>query len=527
MPVGGLNFIESTMALPPTDAYQLDNFITRAFGIELRKGWQYWVPEEDNFVDEVRSIFGYNAPDPLNAKLFCSPAIDGAIYEVGLVNAAPTLAITPSTFPTVNGEWSTINFLNTAGSFLLCVCEGAGYYKYDGSTWAEVPTAAGPTNMQFPDATTTKDLVFVFAWKHRVWFLKKNSTVAYYLPTDAITGLTVAFDFGPLLRNGGSLAFATSWTYDAGDGLDDSLVLVGSNGDVLVYQGTDPASANTFSLKGVWYAGRPPYGRRSFCLHGGDVVLITDYGVVSISDLVSGKLHTTSLSGSLGYKINPKLAPIVSLYREDKYWFLIAFPNEEILLLGSPYTDPTSVKRMNFTMNSLLNAWSTMSGIEPLCAVIFNGKMMVGTREGAVIEAFVGHQDGVPADESTAGDYINGVIQTGFNDMGSPDQNKRALRVRIYGLADGVPTLNPKLVSEYDMSVILTQTIVSIDTTTVWDEALWDDPSSIWQYDLASFHKWYGVAAFGKKLSLQLAARGVGKTVLTDYEAVFEVGIGL
>ena len=43
-PVGGLNFINNTMDFPLTDAYILDNGIPRPYGVELRKGYQNWMP---------------------------------------------------------------------------------------------------------------------------------------------------------------------------------------------------------------------------------------------------------------------------------------------------------------------------------------------------------------------------------------------------------------------------------------------------------------------------------------------------
>jgi hypothetical protein len=58
-----------------------------------------------------------------------------------------------------------------------------------------------------------------------------------------------------------------------------------------------------------------------------------------------------------------------------------------------------------------------------------------------------------------------------------------------------------------------------------WDLAIWDE--SVWAAGSGSFHHWFGVNGFGKKLSLQFAMRGGGKVLATDYEVLYEKGIGL
>jgi hypothetical protein len=526
MPTGGLNYVANPMSFPVEDAYLLDNIIPRSYGAVVRKGWRYWMPKANSFAGEMRTIMPYQAADPDDDKLFCSPALDGDIYDITTQNTAPTLAKSTTTAPVVNGEWSYIQFVTPAGSYLLTVCLGAGYFIYStAGGWVEVPLGGGAGQVSFPDATVMADLAFVFKWKSRVWFLKENSTVAYYLPVNSITGVTVAFDFGPLLQHGGPLAIGTSWTYDSGTGIDDSLIIVSFQGDVLLYEGTDPGSITTFALKGVWYAGRLPIGRRCFTHHGGNTLLATEYGVISIADLVAGRLQSPQLSDSFGYKVNPTLSRAVSSTITSRYWFLTVYPVEELLVLGSPLIDSLRGIRQSFNMNSLSNGWGTVSNMDLLCADKFKGQFIFGTRTGDVCQGYHGFRDGLSADGINLGVEVTGRIQGVFHGYGKDTMNKRMLRVKIYGFADGIPSFSVTYRAEYDLKALMTVSSPPIVATSTWDSGLWD--VAIWDVGVSSYHKWIGVTGFGKKLSLQLAVRGAGNTTLTDFEALFETGLNL
>jgi len=521
MPVGGLNYVANTLNFPETDAYLLDNFIARAFGCEIRKGWRYWVPAANKFAGPVRTVMSFNGTNPTNNKLFCSPSSDGKIYDITLPNTAPTAVLTPAGTPTTPGLWHSVQFVTPAGAFLAAVCEGSGYYLYStAGTW----TATTPT---FPvgDTTTTADFAFIFTWKNRLWFLKRNSSVAYYLPINSITGALKSFDFGPQLLHGGYMQFGVSWTYDSGSGIDDSLILVSSGGDLLLWEGTDPDSSTTFSLKGTWYIGRQPIGRRNFCQHGGNTVLLSEYGVTNVADLVAGRLHTSGMAQGMAYKINTRLARFVSQTLTQEYWFLFTFPTEEILTLGSPYVDAQLGIYQNYVMNSITQAWSTYSNIDTLCACLFDGQFVFGTRTGEIGIGFVGSRDGDQSDGITLGTEVTARIQTGFHGLGSPTMNKRALRTKFYGQAEGLPAIYVVFKEEYDINQLLNVNSPAPTGKSVWDTAKWDQTT--WDLQRGSFRRWIGVAATGKKLSMQCAVRGTGETLLTDYEVLFEEGINL
>jgi hypothetical protein len=550
MPTGGLNFVDNTLDFPATDAYVLDNILAKPFGCEIRKGWRNWMPAASNLGAAVRSILVYTAEKSSNSELFCSAATNPSyIRRITTQNTAPSAngnaaTLTPSTNSDIPGEWYYANLVTIGGNFLLCVSAGAGYYYFKSpagvDSWTEVITGDGvaANTIKFPagDSHTTKDICFVWIWKNRVWFLVRNSAVAYYLPVTSLSGILQAFDFGQQLDMGGSLQWACNWTYDSGSGIDDSLVLVSDQGQMLVYTGTDPSNAATFSQKGCWFAGRQPVGRRNFCEHGGQVMFLCEYGIVNISDLVSGRLHTSNLSGTIGWKVNPRLASLVSSNLDQpidlvhnsqgaRYWTLMAYPTEELLYLGTPLLDINTGLHQHMGMNSLTNAWSTFSNIDALSMANYQGQMIYGTSDGLVNQAFYGYADNQSADGALKGDYVTARSQGAFHDFGSPNMNKRMLRIKLYGLSNTPPAYFARFRAEYDLSTPIDAPNPEASIYPLWDDAIWDQ--AIWAQGDGSFHRWYGVTGYGKKLSLQLAMRGAGHVLATDHETLYEQGIGL
>ena len=104
-------------------------------------------------------------------------------------------------------------------------------------------------------------------------------------------------------------------------------------------------------------------------------------------------------------------------------------------------------------------------------------------------------------------------------------KNKRLLRCKVYGLTSGFPSFYLTFKPEYELSELINTPSPVAAPSPSWDSSVWD--GSIWLQDRYSLHKWFGVAAFGKKLSMQMAIRGAGEILLTDFEVLFEQGIGL
>jgi hypothetical protein len=324
------------------------------------------------------------------------------------------------------------------------------------------------------------------------------------------------------------MSFGATWTYDAGSGIDDSLVLVSEQGELLIYQGTDPSNATNFSLKGLWFIGQVPVGRRGYCAHGGDLLILCTYGLVGMADIVAGRVSTAgeSIASGIGFKVNQELAARISDQIGDYYWHLTVYPSEAIIVLGTPIYSPSLSTYLELAMNSITNAWCTMTGMDILCATIWQGQFIFGTHDGGVKWGFHGFQDNTDIANIQNGDDITGRFQNSFNDFDSPNDNKRMQRIKVYGLLERtIPTFYARFQPEYAIGDDISAPSLVATSVPFWDRAKWDEAT--WSIGAGSFRQWFGVNGFGKKMSLQLALRGAGKVLMTDYEVLYETGIGL
>jgi hypothetical protein len=253
--------------------------------------------------------------------------------------------------------------------------------------------------------------------------------------------------------------------------------------------------------------------------------MLTEFGLVRIEDLVAGGSHTADAANTIGVKVNPQLSRAITILSESRYWFIQPYLTEEVVIIGSPRINDANL-RQSFVMTSLTNAWSSILDLDLLSTVTWKGQLIFGSRTGVVGQAFYNYTDGAKSDGTGGGELVTGSVQPSFTDLGTPNKNKRVLRVKIYGLSDGRPNLVAKVVPEYDLNMNLNVSSPLSSGGAAWDAALWD--AAVWsQLSMGTYHRWIGVSAFGKKLALQLAIRGIGQTVITDYEILYEDGIGL
>jgi hypothetical protein len=163
-----------------------------------------------------------------------------------------------------NAKWEYVNVTTPAGGYIYAVNGIDKPLLYNGSTWTN-PAITGVTDTTLNNITT---------FKNQVWFTQNNSLKAWYLPTLSIAGAAAAIDMSAVAQLGGHLVNVGTWTLDAGYGVDDNLVFITSNGEVIVYSGTDPSDATKWALVGVWRIGKP-VGKRCFLKYGGDMLILS------------------------------------------------------------------------------------------------------------------------------------------------------------------------------------------------------------------------------------------------------------
>ncbi len=254
----------------------------------------------------------------------------------------------------------------------------------------------------------TDDLVYVWSYNYRLFFIERDSMNVWYAPIDQIGGSLVKFPMGGVFPLGGSLSFGASWSLDSGaeGGLSDQCIFVTSEGEVAVYQGNNPASASDWRLVGVYRIGKP-LGPEAKFRAGGDIIVDTDIGMIPLSQAINRDVAALS-PVSVSYPIETAWNEAVS-FRRSQPWHSAVWPEKQMVLTALPTPDG-EVPRM-YATNSRTGAWCEFTGWDGRCLMTFQGRMFFGSSEGRVVEAYV---TGLDQGQS----YI-GIFVPLFTDLGS------------------------------------------------------------------------------------------------------------
>jgi len=458
-PIGGWNARDSIANMAPIDAVQLENIFPSISNVVLRGGYTNWATGLPGQVETLMSYAGAT-----NNEFFAF-SVTG-LYDVtagGAVGAAVVSGLS-------NAKWEYTNISTSGGNFLMAVNGLDNAILYDGTTWSN-PTITGVTD---------NDLDNITLFKNRLWFIQKDSLRAWYLPTSSIGGAAEQFDLRSVARLGGYLVGLATWTIDAGFGSDDNLAFITSKGEIIVYRGTDPASASTWALIGVWSLGAP-LGRRCFLKYGGDLLVLTLNGLFPLATVLQTSQATAT---ALSDKIQGAFGAAAVLYQDTFGWQIVFSAKDSAVWVNVPVAIGS---QQQYVMNDITKAWCNFTGWASNCWEIFENNAYFGGNT-VVGKAW----DKSYADNDTD---INGNALQAFNYYESRGVKKYFTRARPSIFTDGVPQI--QIGMNVDFEIADTSGALSFSPTSVglWDYGLWDSAS--WGSGLAITNNWQGITGIG------------------------------
>ena len=428
-PIGGWNVRDPLPMMEPQYAPILDNCFCLPSEIQVRKGWEEWA----TFDGTCKTIVDYDAASGDELLIACVEDAEGvcSLYDVYTSGH--------KTVPLVTGLTSALfkhcHFATSGGYFSYYVNNADSALLYDGTTWHTVTTTSTPYAITNVPSTEFMDVI---SHKRRLWFTLDNSMKGYYLPTDQIAGEAQYFDFAPIFAKGGHIVKIDTWSLDAGQGLDDYFVVFTTEGEVAVYTGTDPASASTWQLTGVFYIGTPTGTVGHTCKYGGDLLIINKDGIAQMSkSLMSSRVNTWL---QLTDKIQPQLAQDTSEYQFNQGWDLLLFPPANMLLVNIPLSDGTAYQ---YVMNTISGGWARWTGINANCWYYANEGLWFGS-EGYVGQAWYGQNDN--------GTAIRANILPAYQNFGVESQLKRWTLGRVILGANQDIAYGAKMILDFDLS---------------------------------------------------------------------------
>jgi len=473
-PTDGWDAISPLAEMDPKRAAILINWVPRPGYVELRGGYLSF-SSLDPVTAAVETLMVYRSPT--GEKLFA--ASDAHIFDVSTGIAASVVS------GLGNARWQYVNFANAAGNYLLQCVNGVNQLQqFDGTTWT-VPVITG-----LPGGTTA-NIVGIASAKQRLWYIMNNSSVAALMPAGANQGpIASTQDFALLWNKGGHLMAIANWTIDGGSGPQDYVAFVSSRGQISLYAGTDPTNANAWQLVGTFDIA-PPIGRRCVTRVGSDVAVITQQGVIPISQALPFD-PSADRSVAITARIQNAMSQASQLYKGNFGWEFTTFPDQTLAFLNVPQVE--NEIQVQYVMNTLTGAWCQFNGWNSNCFAVFNDKLYWGDNVGNVNQGW-----------TSSGDLFNSIsadMQCAFNWLDEPGKTKRVTMIQpllLFGGTGLVPTL--AIDTDFTTSTAAVP-ITSLFGGAMWDFGVWD--TSTWSITSTNYTSFLSVDGLGHALAVRL-----------------------
>lgn len=403
---------------------------------------------------------------------------------------------------------------------------GTGSSISDGSVvWdyvsPAVSNAIGPSlaDQQNGLSIDPAHFAFVTIWKNRVWYIERDTSRAWYGEVNAFLGTFASFDFGLKLQHGGPLAGLYNWSYDGGSGMDTRLVAISAAGDVAIYGGTDPTSASTFGLVGCWYVGGVPSGRRLATDYGGDILINSVLGTLSLSKLVVGD-PLVDRTQYATFKIGNLFSFLANTYRTLPGWALHIHPEDNILLILVPQGAGQPTLQLAYSFAT--KGWSQYRDLPMVSAAAWNGTLFFGTSDGRICR-HTGYVDNVLLSDPSSFLPVNWSVLSRYENLGNANQKRVTMLIPTIISETPSPSYSIQAKYNFDLTEAPLPSFMAQGTDlAVWDGAIWDQ--SLWAGDSVASQPLTGAFGLGRDVAVAVRGAAISRTVLVDVKVMFEQG---
>jgi len=453
-PEGGWNTRDNIGSMLEIDAIELDNFFPDTGGVKNRNGHTEWA-----------TSFGTGGTIAEFRSGSTRTGIAGAGGKIWSFNST-TAAQAPVELGTgfSNNRWQTRNFkLN------LMFVNGADVPQiYDGSTLGAM-TITGDLSGSESGIDGITD------HKSRVYMWNTGEAKFYYGDVNAIAGDFTEF---PLDRvASGNLLIMTTVSFDTGNGLDDFAAFIMDNGEVLLYQGSNPGSASDWSLMQRYEIPRP-IDVRGVARFGGDAILITETDFLPLLAYATAKPENRTLS-----KLSGAVKAAVDSFETNSGWEAHLYNKGKWLFMNVPVGGSSYEQ---YVFNTVTRAATRFTGMDGSAWGVVNDRLFLF--KGTVLYRA---DDGLNDDDAD----IDLHAKQAFTFLQNP--NNKAFS-RFDALIESRGTVNLSYTTAVDFGQAQTaQTTSSESTGTPWGSP-WSSP---WSSEIRTKTISFEVSAKGRSIS--------------------------
>jgi hypothetical protein len=443
----------------------------------------------------VETLFSYHSG---GVSMFFA-ADETAVYDI-TTPADPDTPPTPAISGQTSGYYSAIPFTTSGGQFLYILNGTDEAQLFNGASW----TAINGSSVPAITGVNTEDLSQGWVYRNRLFFVEKETMNVWFPNVSSLGGALQSITMHGIFRRGGSVQFGATWSLDAGDGLDDKCVIVSTEGEVAVFEGSNPAGVQEtdWRMVGVYDCPRP-MGKNGWLRVGGDLLILTEEGAIPVSAIMQKDPAALTIS-AVSRPIEPEwIAQAVR--RRSLPWEMVKWPERNMGIVNVPATseaDPVYC----YLVNLKSGAWARRTGWDARCLHVFNGQAYFGTNDGRVMLADVGGLDD--------GQPYEAFLANHFDHLDAPGLQKAVGLARATFIAER--EFAPVIGASTDYVVTRSTFPGSVDdfTSDVWDGGLWDE--AVWDAEGAQVPviRWNVVGRTGFAVAWQIGVTSATQLAL-------------
>ena len=502
-PVGGLNARDAWANMPETDAIILDNWFPQPTWVEFRGGKSTLA----TFTGTCQTLAAYNSLSGTN-QLFAGVinAGVGSVYRVdnaggGSAGAAKVGGAGNTIQAVTNTQYDWLQ-IGTGSAEVLYLLNGADNpLLYDGTNWQAVTTVSAPYALT-GGPTPLSGLSQVARYKSRLWFVQGGTFNVYYLPQNVFAGALTLINMAPNFNLGGSLAMIATNSVDNASGINDYIAFISTQGEVVLFQGYDPAQVSTWYEAGHFRIGRPlALGRRGWVKLGSDAAVLCIDGLTPLSKALVADRSQPLIA------ITDKIRDAINFdgmaYGNIWGWQTMLYPAGKKIIVNVPTT--VNVASYQYVQNTISGAWCTFgkynSPWNALCFETMGDNLYYGTVNSCA-------QGDTGTDDS--GSSYTVTAKPAFSYMEDRERQKTFTQCQPVFQVTGNVTFIINMLVDFDQTAPTSTVPLSSGNSAVWNVSLWN--VTYWGDTIQIIKPWIGLNASGYAASMELRANVKGIT---------------
>lgn len=486
-PMLGWNTRDPVPSLKPGFAPILDNFVIEAGVPRVRRGYRAWVTGLPGRVDGLMAWNGAGT----DQKLFASSG--AGIYNVTTAGAVGSAVVSGLTSARWNGQMVSAS----GGNFLFCFNGVDAPRTFDGTTWA----LWGGTGV-------TGGVAWGGSFKGRLFLGNTGRLSFFYGGAGAIAGAFTEFPLQGIASMGGGVCAMATLAAEGGNGPQDLIAFLTTEGECIVYGGTDPSSASTWGLVGRWRLPRPLASpHRSLAPYGADVLVATEIGVMPLSAFRGGA-DVSVLEERRGTtrKIRPTWQDYVTQRgTASSSWGVTPLTRLGLVVMNIPWS-ATATQQVVLSEGDALSRWTNVPAacwIEALGGRAFFGD----ATSGGTVYLY-------GEDVSDAGNGINSEAVSTFALLGQAGRIKRVQLVQPVMRDASAATIGVNVLTDWQVPTSLADAagasypsppipVSPLGNVLVWGVGLWG--GAVWGgANTAITLPWRGVRSLGQAMAVRM-----------------------